>query len=544
MSTVLNTAIAGINAMKVIIDHTVDKINNPNKNHSYTQIFTDNVIEDYHPTVISLKIQEIYDEYNDFITEEKRITDAQIHNETKKIEQLIKLEDLLCEKSNIFNELVNELYYDIKQDMLLNHPKTINQNIKKKLHDITALIKDFDKKLSFLEQDVKQSVINNIKKANELIDAIHDMTVHIRYFPIARMHNTINNLIDKRDNLVDELNTLVGVKVIKNHDNYAIYLNNNISLIDNNHKQNLMPLTSKYDDKYVSIGYAENDHSMPVKIENMIPSAVLGSLLQFRKEELTNARNKIGQLTVDFANYMNQYAKLGYNIFGNQEKKIFKISDPQTIQSSTNTSSTQTLVQWKDTSNPQDTDYIIYFKNNVWTVTKMLDHSMVAYTMDQKDNITSINFDGIQLLIKGQHADGDIYMIKPYPTTLETLELLDDTNDPFELSSEDNMHRINQQNTPVINQFNIHTLIEHQEKLDQAYQKFSKAISYKYHILEEKLPFEKSMVKILDNKKMTVSHDINTNFNELNYEQACYLANVKVLETAEKIFNEIIDCYS
>lgn len=543
MSTVLNTAIAGINAMKVIIDHTVNKINNPNKNNAYTQIFTDNIIEDYHPTVISLKIQEIYDEYNDFVSEEKRITDAQIHNETNKIEQLVKLEDLLCEKSNLFNELVNELYHDIKHSALLDHPKIINQNIQNQLHNITALIKDFDKKLSFLEKDVKQSVTNNVNKANELIDAIHDITLRIRYFPIARMHNTISNLIDKRENLVDELNTLVGVKVVKNHDNYAVYLNN-ISLIDNNHKQNLMTLTSKYDDKYVSVGYAENEHSIPVKIENMISSGILSSLLQFRKEELTNARNKMGQLTVDFASYMNQYAKLGYNIFGNREKKIFKISDPQTIQSSTNTSSTQTLVQWKDTSNPQDTDYIIYFKNNIWTVTRMLDRSMVAYTTYQKDNITTINFDGIQLLIKGQHADGDIYMIKPYPTTLETLELLDDTNDPFELSSASNIDNVNKQNATTINQFNMHTLIDHQKKLDQAYQKFSKAISYKYHILEEKLPFEKSMIKILDNKKMTVSHDINTNFNELNYEQACYMANVKVLETAEKIFNEIIDCYS
>ncbi|QIE02054.1 FlgK family flagellar hook-associated protein [Buchnera aphidicola] len=544
MSTVLNTAISGMNAMKKLIDHTMKKINNPHKNSEVTQIFMENSIQRDNPNAISLQVKEIYDEYNDFITTEKRKTNSQIQNEEMKIEQLLKLEDLLCDKSDLFNTLISDLYNEIKQDMILNHSNAISQNITSKLNDIIFSIKDFNHKLRFLETDLKQSVIDNVKKANALIDAIHDITMDIQYFPISRMHNTINGLIDKRENLVDELNTLVGVKVVKQHNNYAVYLNNGISLIDNNHKQNLMPLTSLSDAQYISIGYVENDYSRPIKIENMISSGILGSLLQFRKEELTNARNKIGQLTVDFANRINQYAELRYSRFENHEKKFFNFSDPETIQSSTNTSSTQTLVRWEDGKHAQATDYIIYFKNNIWTVTRMLDGSIAKHNMYQKDNITSINFDGIQLLIKGEHADGDIYMIKPYSKTLDTLQLSIDTNDPFTLSSVKHTNQLNPKNSEITNQFNIDNLIDHQKKLDQSYQKFSKSISYKDHVLEEKLPFEKSMMKILENKQMNLDNDSDFHFNELNYEQACYLANVKILATAEKIFNEIIDCYS
>ncbi|AHG61766.1 flagellar hook-associated protein FlgK [Buchnera aphidicola] len=533
MSSIFNTAIAGINAMRIMIEKTTNKINHPDENNNVEKrIFLENTAQDSSVNT-AVKVKEIYDNYNDFITEEKRKTNVQVQDEQTKIEQLLKLEDLLCEKSNIFNELINDLYEQIEKDVALDKKNIINSNIKEKSNNIITELKDFDRKLKFLEKDIKTSVINKVQKVNSLIDQIHDATIDIRFFPILKIPNRIQGFIDRRDDLVDELNNLVGVKVVKGNDSYKIYLNNGICIINNNQKQNLIPLTSKSDDRYISVGYIDKDENRVKKIEDMIPSASLGALLKFRREELTNARNKIGQLTVNFADSINSYHTLGYDVFEHVGKQIFNISNPEIIASSTNHSSPITSAQWVSTSNSKDTDYILYFKNNNWNVRRLSDHTSVQPNIRRENNNLLITFDGLEFLIQGQNEDGDIYMIKPYSKTLEQLDLLIEENEPFSFSS---ANKINNQKKNV--------LVNHQETLDESYQKFSKSIAYKCNLLEEELPFKKNMIKILDDKKLSMSSDLEKDYQNLNYQQECYLANVKVLETAERIFNEIIECYS
>ncbi|QCI20481.1 flagellar hook protein [Buchnera aphidicola (Brachycaudus cardui)] len=542
MSSVLDTALAGINAMRILINNTTNKINHPDEKNIEKRSFVESTMQNSHSKT-AVKVKEIYDNYNDFITEEKRKTKVQVQDEQTKIEQLLKLEDLLCEKSNIFNELINSLYEQIDNDVI-NKNNIINENVKEKSNKIISALKDFDRKLKFLEKDIKESVINNVEKVNSLIDEIHDATIDIRYFPILKLPNQIQSLIDKRDNLVDELNDLIGVKVIKSEDDYKIALNNGICIIDNNQKQNLIPLTSKSDDRYISVGYIDNNEKRVKKIEDMIPSASLGALLKFRREELTYARNRIGQLTVNFADSINSYHILGHDVFGHIGKQFFNISNPEVIASSTNHSSPITSAKWVSTSNSKDTDYIIYLKNNNWSVKRLSDQSLVQPNIRQENDNLLITFDGIEFLIQGKNDDGDIYMIKPYSKTLEKLELLIDDNEPFLFPSHDKINYQNNNTNIAIKKLHKDVLVNNSETLDQSYQTFSKAIAYKCNLLEEELPFKKNMIRILLDKKIAMSNNIEKDYQDLNYQQECYLANVKVLQTAERIFNEIIECYS
>jgi len=543
MSSILNTAIAGINAMKIMIDNTVNKINNPAQKNSGKRVFIDHTTQHSNKQT-SVKVKEIYDNYNDFIIEEKRKTEMQVEDEQTKIEQLLKLEDLLCEKSNVFNKLINDVYEQIEKDIVLDKKNVINENLTNKLSNLIISIKDFDKRLKFLEKDIKESVINNLKKVNSLIDEIHDVNIELHYFPISRVSHKSETLIEKRDNLVDELNHLVGVRVVKDHDIYQVYLSNGICLIDNNQKQNLIPLTSQTDDRYISVGYIDYHDNVAKKVEDMIPSAMLGALLKFRREELTHARNKIGQLTVNFADSINSYHTEGYDMFNHVGKQIFNISNPETIASASNHSDNTISAQWVSTSNAKDTNYIIFFKDNNWIVTRLSDHTVVQPSIQKENNNLSITFDGIKFTIQGENADNDIYMIKPYSKILEELELLINQNDPFAFSSTNDINYPNRNNAMIMHKFNHDLLVDHKETLDQSYQAFSKSIAHKCNELEEKLPFKRNMINILENKKLSMSNNIEDDYKELNYEQECYLANVKVLETAEKIFDEIIERYS
>jgi len=228
----------------------------------------------------------------------------------------------------------------------------------------------------------------------------------------------------------------------------------------------------------------------------MIPSASLGALLTFRREDLQNAKNKIGQLTINFADSINSVHTLGYDILGNIGKQVFKISNPEIISSSQNQSYLPTSIKWVDTADAQDTNYIVFLKNNHWTVTRLRDHSVVEPDIYQQDNNTYITFDGIEFKIEGNDAEGNMYMIKPYSKTLNELELLIIKNDLFSISSSDDLNQKNRNNAIKIQHLHQEKIVNKKETLYESYLRFLKSISYKCNDLEEKVPFKRNMIEI------------------------------------------------
>ncbi|AWH90448.1 flagellar hook protein [Buchnera aphidicola (Melanaphis sacchari)] len=545
MSSILNSIINNMHAIQILIDDTSNKIMYPKHKRITTEkILIKNQIDESNLNP-GVQIQKIYDEYNDFIQEEKRKTSEKVENEETKIEQYLKLEHLFGEKSNIFSSLINQLFSSIKENIINKNENVFNEEIENNLNKIIISLKEFDNKLNDLEKSTKELIAEKIKKANILINKIYDINIDIRYFPIKQLPNRIESYIEKRDHLIDELNNIIGIKVTKDHDEFKVFLNSGMCIIDDYKKYNLITLTSSLDDKYISVGCWDDENKLK-KIEHMILSGSLGALFEFRNGDLENSRNKIGQLTINFADSINRYHTIGYDSLGNPGKQVFNISDPKIISSSTNELHPSVSIKWVNTSNAQDSNYVVLSENNHWTITRLKDHKIINPEIYQDNDNTFITFDGIELRFRTKNStEGNIYMIKPYFNTLSELRLLIVKNNPLALSSTNDLSQINKNNAIIIHNLNKDELVDKTETLFQSYLRFLKYLSYKCNDLEEKVPFERNMIKILDNKKLSTSDDnIDENYQKLSYEQKCYLANAKILKLAENIFNEIVECYS
>ncbi|WP_343154036.1 flagellar hook protein [Buchnera aphidicola (Aphis aurantii)] len=543
MSTILTSTISSIDAIQILINNTSAKVLNPNSQNKSERISIENNIDESNIDA-GVKVQKAYDEYNNFIDEEKRRTSERVQDEQTRIEEYLKLEDLFVEKIHIFNDLMMGLNSSIKENIINKNQNVFNEEIENNLKHIVGELKNFNEKLTFLENDVKNTISEKIKKANILINKIYNLNIDIRYFPVKQAPNGIYKYIDQRDKLVDELNDIIGVTVIKDDHTFEVRLNNGMSIIDDNKKTNFIVVTSKTDDKYISIGYWDDNNKQLKKIEHMIPSGSLGALFSFRREELQNAKNKLGQLTINFADSINENHTLGYDMLGNLGKQVFHISQPEIIASSSNKTNPFTSIKWMSTSDAQDTNYIVSMKNNRWIVQKLSDQTMFEPEVYQNNNNVYLSFDGMELKIEGNNNEGNMYMIKPYAKTLDELELLIVEDSPFAFSSTNDVNQQNKNNAIIIQNLNKDKLVNKKDTLGTSYLKFLKSISYKCNDLEEKVPFKRQMIKILENKKLSMSDDISEDYKELSYEQKCYLANVKILKMAESIFNDIVDCYS
>jgi flagellar hook-associated protein 1 FlgK len=540
MSDIFNSVISGINAMKIMIDDTVEQVNRPSRNNANKRIFVENTVQQPE-TSNSVKVQDIYDNYNDFIVEEKRKTNTQVKEDETTLEQLSKLEDLLGQEANTLNAAINALYEKIEIDFSDEKPFLIDNDFHNAANKVADAANKFDKKLQFLEKNVKDLVIENINKVNSLIDQIEDANIDIYYFPIDNSSKKIDDLINKREKLIDELSSLIDIKIVKDKNNYEIYLNNKFCILNKHKKQHLIALTSSEDDKYISIGYFDEQKKQTQKIENMISTGVVGALLTFHREELNTARNTMGQLIARFSEYINHQTILEADTFRRIGKPTLYISDPIVLADVANRTSHKTTAIWMTSTHSRNTDYIVSFQNNHWFVTRLADHQQIQFSVINGNNGTvSIIFDDIQLSISGKPDNGDMYMVKPYSKTLEKLRLILEYAETNVLSSN---HYITK-NVPNNNIFFKPRFFYHQDAFNLDYQTFHKSISYKCNKLEEEVPFKRNMVNILNNKKVSTLNNIEQIFQRLNYEQECYLANVRVLKVAESIFNEIVDRYS
>ncbi|QCI18883.1 FlgK family flagellar hook-associated protein [Buchnera aphidicola] len=543
MSSILTSTISSLDAIKILIDNTSEKILNPKHRNVSERIAIENNTNDDNANA-GVKIQKVYDNYNDFIEEEKRKTSERIENEETKIEQYLKLESLFVNKMNLFNNLINKLFSSIEENIVNKNQNVFNEEIERNLKNVIFELKDFNNKLTVLEYDIKSNISEKIKKANILINKIYDLNADIRYFPVKQVPNGIYKYIDERDQLVNELNDIIGVTVIKNNNSVEVRLNNGMCIINDNKKTNLIVLTSNTDDKYISVGCWDDNEKKLKKIEHIIRSGSLGALFTFRREDLQNARNKLGQLTVNFADSINEQHTLGYDIVGNLGEQVFNISTPEIISSSNNKSYPFTSIKWMSTANAKDTNYVVSMENNRWIVKRLNDQTTFEPEIYQNSNNTYLTFDGMELKIEGNNNEGNMYMIKPYNKILDELELLVVKNTSFAFSSTDDISQQNKNNAIKIYNLNKDKLVDKKETLGESYLKFLKSISYKCNDLEEKVPFKRQMLRILKDKKLSISDDINEDYNKLSYEQKCYIANVKVLKMAESIFNDIIECYS
>ncbi|WP_422667264.1 FlgK family flagellar hook-associated protein [Buchnera aphidicola] len=547
MSSIFTSSMSGMNAMQDLIDGTIAKMNFPKPGSTYQPILENNIDPfSFNP---GINVTQVYDHYNDFITEEKQQNYTKISEDQTHIDQLMKIEDLLDDKSDVFSTKVNELYDQIKEDIIVNHNTQINESIAQKLSNVTVEIKDFDKKLSFLENDIKNCIQNYIAQADEIANKISEINKHLESIPARDRTGKKNPILREREFLETELQKLIGVKITKSEKDYNIALQNGQSLVHNSEHHNIYSITNPKDPKYISIGYKHNNTRTLVidEIEPVISTGSLGALFKFKREELLNTRNKIGQLSINFIDSINSYHMLGYDKDGRLGQQIFKMDDPEVTSKQSSVPSQLVSATWSSSSNAKASNYQVKFHHDEWTITRLLDNQIIQPTKFNQDNnfgSTSLSFDGITLNINGTSHEGDTYDIKPYAKTFEQLQVISDRNAPFAFSSTNDLNQINRNNALIMQKLNEDPLVNQTETLHESYNNFTKAISYKRHTLENGLGFKEKIVDVLHDKQDAMSQDIEKDYQDLVQEQKCYEANSKLFKIAEKILDDIITAYS
>lgn len=286
-----------------------------------------------------------------------------------------------------------------------------------------------------------------VAQINSYVERIDDMNQQITKAKASGVGNHApNDLLDQRDQLVSELNQLVGVKVLEQDGNFSLTLNSGQVLLGGPTIYPLHAVPSAADPKRYAIattsGFTNGEPILSEVADISIKSGQLGGLLQYRADTLDPAQNALGRLAVGMAVEFNQLHKQGFDLNGVAGTDFFKVSIADTATKALSNKGTgEFKVDFirEDQNDPNSDvtgiaaltaqDYEIKFEDNEYHI-RALPSGGWDEINNPKDGFEK---DGLFIKLTGDAQEGDVWRLQPTRNSADSFKV--EMRDPSKIAA-------------------------------------------------------------------------------------------------------------
>ncbi|HTN32006.1 MAG TPA: flagellar hook-associated protein FlgK [Pseudomonas sp.] len=384
--------------------------------------------------------------YSGFIDTQLQSATA-LNGDTKAyLDNISRLDSLLADSGTGVNVVLNG-FFDAVQNVV-SKPTDIasRQLLITSAESLSARFRSVQTQMEDQNGYVNSQLKNMAGSVNDLASKIAQLNDSIQY---ARATGSEpNDLLDTREQAVRELSDLVGVKVVDQDGQYALFLGNGQPLVIGGSANSITTQPSRDDPSRMAMIF--NTPTASLDVSGVLSGGAIGGLLRYRDEVLDTAMNELGRLSVVVADQINQQLAQGLDLNGDFGATLFRnINDPallgqRSIAQAGNTSTGNFEVTITDSSQLTVHDYEVRFDNplnpNEFKVLRSDGKEILPELPATAWDVTSTPppaFDGISLkfngapaapvppatadrftLISTRHAAGDIQSILTEPKRL------------------------------------------------------------------------------------------------------------------------------
>lgn len=261
----------------------------------------------------------------------------------------------------------------------------------------------FDEARAGVDAKVR-NVIGEINSYAQQIAALNTSIVAARQNPAQPP----NDLLDRRDLLISQLNGLVGATTVAQSDgSIDVFIGNGQSLVIGRQIMTLTAAPAPADPSRLEVGYVSSGQTVPLQ-QSGLRSGSLGALLAFRDGELSAAQNALGRVATGVGLGINNQHQLGQDLTGAPGAAFFSFPAPAVIGSAGNTGSANLTATLADANALTVSEYRVDYDGSQYRVTRLSDDIVAVYAALPQ------TMDGITLaLASGSPAAGDSFLIAP-----------------------------------------------------------------------------------------------------------------------------------
>lgn len=230
-----------------------------------------------------------------------------------------------------------------------------------------------------------------------------------------------NDLLDKRDRLLNELSERISVRTVEQDDGALnVFIGNGQGLVVGVTVNKLGTVKNNFNSDRNDIVIQQG--AVTVNVTNQLSGGRLGALVDFRERVYEPGLNALGRVATGLASLFNEQHKLGVDLDGLAGGDYFQVGAIGTFPAAINAGAgvlTGTLV---DASNLTTSDYQVNYDGANYTVTRLSDG--VGVFTGNAAALNSTPIDGFQLTIAGVPNAGDSFQVRPTRNGAQDIGLL------------------------------------------------------------------------------------------------------------------------
>jgi len=481
----------------------------------------------------------VHREYDAFISNQLRAAQNQSSGLTTRYEQMSKIDNMLSSSTNTLSSTMQDFFKTMQTLVSNAEDPASRQALLGKAEGLVNQFRVTDQYLRDQNKEVNGSISTSVSQINTYAKQIANLNDQISRLTGVGAGASPNDLLDQRDQLVSELNKIVGVEVtVQDGGTYNVTVGNGYTLVQGSSANQLAAVASSADPSRTTVAFVDKTAGNVEIPEKLLTSGSLGGLMTFRSQDLDQTRNSLNQMALAFADAFNTQHKAGVDANNESGTDFFSFGKPEALSNAKNSKPGATFdVSFTNTSQVQASDYKVTRVGGEWQVTRLSDNANVKLT----DNGDSIEFDGLKIDITGTAANNDSFMVKPVTNAIINMEVKIKDESQIAMASAKDSGESDNTNGQKLLDLQNNKMVGGNKTFNDAYASLVSNVGNSTSTLKVTSTTQSNVVVQLTNQQQSISGvNLDEEYGNLQRFQQYYLANAQVLQTASTLFDALL----
>lgn len=312
-----------------------------------------------------------------------------------------------------------------------SNPESVpaRQTLLSNTQSLVNRFQSIDQQLTSMVTGLTGQTSNSVKDINSYARQIAALNNSIKRATTSEQGRQPNDLLDQRDQLINQLNQQIKTTVLQQSDGtVGVFIGSGQALVVGDQAMSLQVIQSASDPSKLDIAYLANGKTIPLQ-RSSLQGGSLGAYLTFRDQSLEPTRNALGRVALGLAIILNQQNQLGQDLNGVLGSDLLNVSVPRINQNANNTGTAVVSASIANVSALTTSDYQLRFDGTNYSIVRLSDSTVtnLGTTLPQTVDGFSVS------LVSGSAAAGDSFLIRPTANAARDIALL--TNNPAKIAA-------------------------------------------------------------------------------------------------------------
>lgn len=352
--------------------------------------------------------QRVYDE---FVAQQTRSTSSSLEHLDIYASNAERLDNMFGDSTNGLTASLQKFVNAFQS--VANSPASIpaRQVLLSEANTLQQRLKFFDSRLDDIGNEINTRIKGEVSEVNSLAQGIARLNNEITAGIARTGGQPPNDLLDQRDQLLDQLSQKISVNTVKQDGGTVnVFVGNGQPLVLGGSVNQLATVQDPFDSSRLTVALQTPGSS--VDISRNVSGGTLGGMLDFRSEQLDPARSALGRIAVALTDVVNTQHREGMDLTGALGGDFFAVGGVDVLDSSLNSGTGTVAAVRGDVGALTGRDYTLEMTGSGWA----LRDSQTGAAVPMTGTGTALDpfvAGGLEIEVGGTADVGDTFLIRP-----------------------------------------------------------------------------------------------------------------------------------